>query len=395
VRAVRSWTAGLLPGFVLLTDIAPALAAHGTGALPRELKAAFSEAAGAIASAVPRPGHRVHSQAENPEEDTWIVAGWLTAADAMCSGHRTYETYTLCDLFDAHCAGAPEDGGHQRRAQVLAALLTADLVRHELTSPRSTARTTAVSRLAGDLAMTLAPTARRRRPTPPAALRLAREVTAQLCAGGPPTLRTLVTCPPLVTTTESDEYLFIRSVQIMEILTLAAAHHAEEASRQCQARNLDGVPAPLHGIEDCLTAATRLFPVLSTLDTVQFARIREATHGTGALQSPGFAALERTCRGTHALRPETLAGIPLHRSQLPGTPLSAALSALLSDTAVGTASAAAAAGAADAVDRAWIRWKRAHHSITRRVIGDVPGTGGSEGVAYLGRHRNTPLLASP
>jgi hypothetical protein len=45
-----------------------------------------------------------------------------------------------------------------------------------------------------------------------------------------------------------------------------------------------------------------------------------------------------------------------------------------------------------AINTVWICWKQLHYGVAKRVIGDVPGTGGTSGIAYLKQHMNIPLL---
>lgn len=389
VRLIHSWSdtmpAGPSPVHCLrfpFTEATAAVRAHGTRSLPADLTGALRAAAEAS-----------RERGDEPPGEAWFTAEWLGLVVDMAAGEQSYAAYTMCRLFDAYCR-ATDGEGHPDHSRTLVAVLVADMIRHELAVARHPAsrRTTAAVRLAADLGRTLGRTTGRGRSlSPEVALRTSTWVIRRLCQGQPAALRLIVANTVLNATREPDEYLFIRSVQIMELLAYVAARYAHDARSGCCSTDLPGVVDALRGLEATLSQATRVFRIVSTIDVQQFARIRTATYGTGALQSPAFAALERLCLGTAALRPETTAAVPLHLSPVPQRPLSDALAALLHRLPCGDATPVTEAVAA--VDAAWVRWKRIHRGVARHIIGNVAGTGGSAGVAYLSRHMDVPLLA--
>jgi tryptophan 2,3-dioxygenase len=314
---------------------------------------------------------------------SWAVRSWLENATACVTGRRSYSAYTMSDVFDEYCA-AGED--YQSRARTVSAALLADTLSCELRT-RPEVRGTAALSLAADLHATLGHVSRGGRlPAGEAAGRCA-DLVADLCAGEP-ALAVLIPCTPLPVTTEPDEPLFIRTVQVTELLARDCARQAEQALHLGE-RRLPELLARLTAIATNLRWASRLFPLLNTMDRDGFARIRAATTGTGALQSSGFAALERVCRGAEAVRPETVHAFPAERAPIPKTSLAVRLAGLRTGH---TGPLEAAIGD---VDTAWLRWKRAHRGATRRLIGDVPGTGGTEGLRYLDTQVHSPLLGRP
>ncbi|MFJ6213538.1 hypothetical protein ACIQGZ_09425 [Streptomyces sp. NPDC092296] len=386
-QVIRAWShavdaagpGGRAPAFPF-AEATAAIRAHGTGDLPAELAEVLVDAA-----------QVARSRAGEPLGESWFTDRWLRSATMTATGTESYEAYTMCGLFDQYCRSGADD--YQQRGRLLSAVLTADLIRHELDLDRGDqphGRATAAARLAGDLCRAVRPGGGPSRPLGhDAALRLCTRLSRRLCRTQPPVLRRIVDCTPLPATAEPDEYLFTRSVQVMEVLSAVAAEHATEAKRSAP-HQPGGLLPRLHAVAETLGHATRIFHLLSTLDADQFAHIRAATYGTGALQSPAFAALERCCRGEQALRPETLEAVPLDRSPLPDMPLGQALTALRGR--LDREGAARLDEAVAAVDSAWLHWKRTHRGVARRIIGDVPGTGGTDGLAYLGRHLDTPLL---
>ncbi|HEX5741796.1 MAG TPA: hypothetical protein VFY17_09630 [Pilimelia sp.] len=389
--AVRRWAraaaaGGAPPPFPFRQSTA-LVRAHGTNALRGAVPAALHDAAAA---------------ARGQDRVDWFTRTWLDALAARVTGAATYAHYVLTPVLDRHCrCGAGPD--HQVDAARLAAALTADLVHHEL-RPDAAAhprRVRAAVRLAADLHAALRPggphpgggRAARRAPTaaadPRAARRTCRRLLSALAGGQGPLLRQLLAWTPLPATGAPDEYLFMRAVQVMEVLAWAAAAQARAAGTH--RADIGEVTGRLAALAGNLRRATDLFPLLSTLDPAQFATVRAGTYGTGALQSPGFAALERHCRGVPALRPETVGAVGVDRCPVPHPALGETLRALRARLDPGAAARLAAH--VDAVDDAWLRWKRAHCGVTRRLIGAVPGTGHTDGLAYLRRHAAAGLLA--
>lgn len=238
---------------------------------------------------------------------------WLACLADTTSGRPSYASYIQFPLFEQYC----RVGDFLARARSLSISLIADMVRNELVSStvppsRITAAVRLVMELCADAAVTSAPSIESREQARSACSRVLAEQADRVPSG-------LLTTP-LPTTPAPDEYLFIRSVQSMELLTL-----------------------------------------------------------------------ERLCRGDLALRRETVDAVPIHQAPVPDRSLGRVIAGLLPRLPAQQAANLRAAVAA--VDKAWTCWKRAHYGVTKRVIGDVPGTGGTNGLGYLKQHMNTPLLA--
>lgn len=334
---------------------------------------------------------RAVERAGDPPHESWFAARWLQCATSMAGGDPSYESYTMCGLFDEYCRAGRD---FRERAQTLSAVLVADLIRHELaatgtTQTQSAARTAAAIRLTSHLRKAMRFTQR----LPPGDRVSALRACTQLIADverKQPILRTILASTPLPVTTEPDEYLFLRSLEVMELLFAVATSYAAEAISWSSPAELPQLLSCLRGIADTLHWSSGLFRIVVTIDGGQFARIRAATAGTGALQSPAFTALERLCRGHEGLRPETLSAVPIDLISLPHMSLQKVL-ALLEDHLAEEA-ADTLRETVQIVDREWIRWKRTHCGVARRIIGEVPGTGGTSGVAYLRQYMNIPLL---
>jgi len=302
----------------------------------------------------------------------------------------------MTDLLRDYC----ECGDFRGRARFLSDLLLADLLRHELTPPEAgsnrpstSARLRAAVRLVADLPATAGAMRELRRMDRVRAFHSCTEFLSRELASQPAVLRTILTNTPLPATTEPDEYLFIRSVQIMELLSDVAASHADEANSQGEtdwAVELPSLLAHLAGIAEALRRSTRLFRIVTTIDPKQFAHIRDATYGTGALQSSAFATLERLCRGEDALREATVSAVSVTAVPVPVVPLERTLALLRKQ--LDQASADRLLRAMQGVDKEWLRWKHIHCGVAQRIIGEVPGTGGTLGVPYLRQYLDIPLL---
>jgi tryptophan 2,3-dioxygenase len=294
---------------------------------------------------------RAVERAGNPPHESWFAARWVQCATSMAGGDPSYESYTMFGTTQARTAAAIRLTSHLRRAM------------------RSTQR------------------------LPPGDKVSALRACTQLIADAErkqPILRTILASTHLPVTMEPDEYLFLRSLQVMELLFAVAISYAAETISWSSPAELPQLLSCPRRIADTLHWSSGLFRIVVTIDVGQFARICAATAGTGALQPPAFTALERLCRGYEGLRPETLSAVPIDLVSLPHKSLQQVL-ALLEDHLAEEA-ADTLRETVQIVDREWIRWKRAHCGVARLIIGGVPGTGGTSGVAYLRRYMNIPLL---
>nr|AHL44345.1 putative tryptophan 2,3-dioxygenase [Streptomyces griseofuscus] len=392
-RAVDTWLQRIRkgpPGPFPHRLVTRAVQAHGSTALPERLRGQLIDAWDWSRSCSLEPG-----------SEEWATAAWLECLTSSLRNAPSYGAYTMTSLFGRWS----RLGDFPRRNAQLSALLTADLIRYELR--RAThedhlgerrSRSTAATLLARHLDEDRGWAETTCRPKPEGGSQAIQRCNHLLSAGGrglPAPLALLVESSLPVATTEPDEPLFIRSVQIMELLAEQAAFHLGEAHRRARA----ATPEPsslamlLHATADSLDRAQHVFRLVSTIDPTQFAAIRAATAGTGALQSTGFARLERCCRGEAGLRPETVAAVGLVTAPTPAPSLSTTLARVTTRLETHDPTAAGHLRLAiQAVNAQWQRWKRTHLGVAKKIIGDVPGTGGTDGVRYLARHLEEPLL---
>ena len=358
-----------------------AVRAHGINRLPHALNDLLVHTWEQARKRDPEPGGA-----------EWVTTLWLECLTSRARGAPSYGTYTMTTLLERWC----RLGDLPDRLTRISALLAADMIRHELRrglregdDGRRRSLLVAATRFARGLTPAPGWTGARddvSPESPPEAVRRCNRLLSGDGAGLPPTLALLVEGTVPVATLEPDEPLFLRSVQVMELLAVLAAEYAAAAHEAALASEPDphALEASLAGITDALAHARRCFRLVALIDPGQFAAIRAATAGTGALQSEGFAHLERRCRGTAGVRAETVGAVGLDTVPAPAPSLGDTLRAAPPDER--------RRRGVEAVNEQWARWKHTHYGVAKRIIGDVPGTGGTDGVRYLARHLKEPLL---
>lgn len=243
--------------------------------------------------------------------------------------NRTYLALDLLDLPDAGDATAA-----QRRRDRLHYLLVSDLARFELETGT------------GLLEPEQGLVAKR--------LRLAERALAPIrkrIGAAPLTrdeLRLLeTTMVPL--TRMHDERLFIRVMQTYEATFAVIAAYLGEALGASE-------PAlaarALISAEQALAEAAPLFSLVATMQRDAFLGFREYTQGATAMQSPHYGLIQARL---------------------------GQLRASITDPAVQAAESA--------LSERFQKWRQTHYRIAMRLLGDLPGTGSTDGAAYLDRAR--------
>lgn len=187
----------------------------------------------------------------------------------------------------------------------------------------------------------------------------------------------------LPTTRLHDEQMFIRCIQIFEGLYRQIATAISTAITDLLDGNAADAKNRLDRASGRLEAIPALFRVLTTMPVDAFSIIRGFTHGRSAVQSRAFRDVEFACaprsqRSTdhapkvHDEQPTLETVFLAMRHALPdAVPLEESMRRL---------------------DRAWGAMKRGHWGITLKVIGTVPGTGGTAGASYLQSAAKVPLF---
>lgn len=191
-----------------------------------------------------------------------------------------------------------------------------------------------------------------------------------------------------------DECMFIRVLQSYEVtfayvaVELAVAAAAIEGGVGAAAREA------LDRAALALGESSPLFSLLGTMRPEAFLTFRQFTDGASAIQSRNYKRIESVCRTPDRERldsPAYLSTPEVREAVLAGQPtIDRALQA-------GTLPAGQEEAVRAAMDRfagALLKWRRTHHSVAGRMLGDRRGTGDTEGRAYLTQGLAIPVFAS-
>jgi tryptophan 2,3-dioxygenase len=189
-----------------------------------------------------------------------------------------------------------------------------------------------------------------------------------------------------------DECLFIRVLQSYEA-TFAYACVELAAAAADIARGDGAAAAALDRAALALGESSPLFSLIGTMRPDAFLTFRQFTDGASAIQSRNYKRMESVCRTPDRERidsPAYLSTPEVRAAVLAGQPtIDRALQA-------GTLSAEQATAVRAAMDRfaaALLKWRRTHHSVAARMLGEHRGTGDTEGRAYLAQGMAIPVFA--
>lgn len=341
---------------------------------------------------------------------SWPLAEWLPSTVDQETGN--YDSYVVAPLLESLTdpAGAHLDGtapvqdtgeADDETIDALLGALAADLARIEATAlrlapptPLQLQRTRGclvVLNKLGELAPRWA-----QRPVPtlePVGSRsdlarladatglLAEEVWGQ----SPAACRRAVELSLLPTTPLHDELMFIRSIQIFETLYRQIFRCLVRAGAAMQEGDVLGARAELADATRRLGLSPALYRVVTTMPRPAFATIRAYTDGRSAIQSRPYRQIQLFC----APQPPSPVAGKLPAVHVPAPTLQELFLALAARRGPETEPLAAQMRALDA---GWRAMKRTHWGITLKIIGTVPGTGGTAGADYLKRAAEIPLF---
>jgi hypothetical protein len=195
----------------------------------------------------------------------------------------------------------------------------------------------------------------------------------------PALVRRAVELALLPTTPAHDEIMFIRSVQLFELVYRQIVRCLTRAAAALGGADLAAATAELEAAVARVDGTPILYRVLTTMSREGFAIIRGHTVGRSAVQSRAYREIERTC----APRPPGPVEVKVADVRVPGPSLQELYLELAASSGVGGRGLAAVADALARLDDGWRSMKRTHWGITLKIIGRVPGTGGSSGASYL------------
>jgi tryptophan 2,3-dioxygenase len=317
--------------------------------------------------------------------DDPLLAAWLPMT--FDTDHGTYSTYVGLDYFD-HVVQSAQRSADCERVDAYIAAAAIDLAlletRAAAASPHGPqlARARAATRVVTQLARfapdyVLDPSVAS---TGAAALAHAgchyesfASAASLALESVPNDIATAVRLTLLPTTRLHDEQMFIRCIQIFEGLYRQVATAISSATQNLLAGETALAMDCLDRASGRLEAIPTLFRVLTTMPIDVFSVIRGFTTGRSAVQSRAFREIQFSCA-------------PVDR-RLDHIQHIDAGEATLQDAYLSTRSTLADAMHLEKsmrrLDRAWGAMKRGHWGITLKIIGSVPGTGGTAGASYL------------
>jgi tryptophan 2,3-dioxygenase len=293
--------------------------------------------------------------------------------------------------------GCPDSGPALHERDRLTALLLADVVRHEL--EHAPVERVTVKRCRHALRTAL-----------PALGRLGIEVEvdddpivtaermrdAVLSAATPAELRKLqLTALPV--SLVHDEYMFIRALQSYETTFALIGVQLGVAVAALARGDGEGAAAMLGQAESVLAESSAFWSLTGTMRTESFLTFREFTDGASAIQSRSYKRMESRCRRPDAERLDSAAyaEVPEVRERvIAGQPnIDSALDHAIEAGLLTPEGHSAVSAAMSSFEAAVFKWRKTHHSIAVRMLGERRGTGGSAGTAYLDSVREIPLFA--
>jgi len=203
------------------------------------------------------------------------------------------------------------------------------------------------------------------------------ELAGGVLDASPDLLRRSVSYTLLPTTTRHDELMFIRGIQAFECVYQQVARSAEIAIDEIRGGDPVAAAAELDRATARLAATPILYRLVTTMPKESFAVIRDATDGRSAIQSRPYNRVEQLCArsdldGVHCRPADQTGGRPT-------------LEEVLAERGAGLDEAVAVplAASMQRLDEAWRSMKRTHWGVALKIIGRVPGTGGTAGADYL------------
>lgn len=194
----------------------------------------------------------------------------------------------------------------------------------------------------------------------------------------------------LPATPTHDEVMFIRTLQLFETVFAVMAHDVAAARDALQSGDTQGGTALISQARGRLVRSMPFFRILGTMPRSSFADIRHATPGASGLQSESFKQIELAC----ARQTDSRLSSPGYTEPNVRLLADAAQERPTIEELAQASDSPALREAMKGLDRAWRQWKKTHWAIAVRLIGAVPGTGGTEGAAYLRHHMTGPLFLS-
>ncbi|WP_219414605.1 tryptophan 2,3-dioxygenase family protein [Pseudonocardia nigra] len=183
---------------------------------------------------------------------------------------------------------------------------------------------------------------------------------------------------------EHDEYFFIRALQAHEMVFTTLTDEMRAATRALRLGDLAAATARVRRAVDVFDRAAMLFRLVATMRPAAFHAFRQYTEGASAIQSEAYKRFELACGTPTAQRlvSEAFDNVPAVRAEAPGLDN---FSRAWQDLGARGPAAAELTRAVEQLEAAHQRWKTTHHSLAAAMLGSAHGSGHTEGVPYLRR----------
>jgi tryptophan 2,3-dioxygenase len=338
---------------------------------------------------------------------SWFLDSWLPMLVDIRRGECTYATYVGTDVLHDL---AVDDAMAPFKVEELLGVLLALLLQFESErtdgSPSRTRRlwvtASALVQHRGGLldretADALWPPARVPRVDSEndAVVKAAHQLGERALAAAQPELQQFLAALAVPITAEHDEMMFLRSLQLFETVFEAILESILVARDALIGGDVGRASTELELAKTTLTRAMPFFRIVGTMSPDRFAVIRVATIGASGLQSEAFKRIELICAQQ---TPDRLGGPGYSASNVaaivPELKTAPSIEEQVADLLrkqLGQVPTRLLA-TMDGLDQAWLQWKKTHWAIATRLIGKQPGTGGTNGSAYLRHHMSSPLF---
>ncbi|WP_433350527.1 tryptophan 2,3-dioxygenase family protein [Micromonospora sp. CA-111912] len=195
-----------------------------------------------------------------------------------------------------------------------------------------------------------------------------------------------------------DEYLFIRVLQAYECVFAGLADELRATIDAIDAGRAVAAAERVGYARDQLASAAPLFSLLASMQPESFRTFRAYTEGASAIQSRSYKLMESLCRTPEGSRLDSAAyrSVPELRDRVRagGPSVDAALRAAVRDGRLAGADRALVELRMREFAATVLHWRRTHHRLAVRMLGERPGTGYTEGTPYLAEVRAIPVFTA-
>jgi tryptophan 2,3-dioxygenase len=335
-------------------------------------------------------------RASLPADDARLGRFLHTALDKF-DGRYDNPSYLALDQLELPGADGCPDRRHAERVRDrLLVLLMADMMRFELEATHDRPDPRVIAKRCRHGLRAIRPAMKRLGLStdfddadPPAA---ARQVCDAVFAGMSAAERRKLQLTALPVSLVHDEYMFIRALQSYETTFALMAVQLKAAVTALARDDAAASASAIDSAAEVLGEASPIWSLVGTMRTDAFLTFREYTDGASAIQSRNYKDVEATCRRPDAARLDSPAyhSVPEIRERVVAGKRS--LDDALDAAVLTPYEREAVRAAMDRFEAAIFKWRKTHHSVAVRMLGERRGTGNTDGVDYLEQGRTIPVF---